>query len=96
MSGGYEAHNLGWPQQSIGTLSSNVDEKLEGKDVKELEQKRDDELVKFFKIKGARRKSIHGIAFLLRSMQHGRYCRHDYGFQKKGQKARGDALSSCQ
>ncbi|KAJ4401359.1 hypothetical protein N0V91_008023 [Didymella pomorum] len=57
------AHKFDWSQQSIDALGSSVGEELEGKNVKELEQKRDDDLIKFFKIKGVRRTSFHGIAF---------------------------------
>ena len=57
-----QAHKFGWSQESIDVLGSSVADELQGRDVKELEQKRDDDLVKFFKMKGSRRTSFHGIA----------------------------------
>ncbi|KAI4934602.1 hypothetical protein J4E85_002460 [Alternaria conjuncta] len=57
-----QEHKFDWSQDSIDALGSSVSDELQGKDVQELEQKRDDDLVKFFKIKGVRRTSFYGIA----------------------------------
>ncbi|KAI4665243.1 uncharacterized protein J4E88_010568 [Alternaria novae-zelandiae] len=54
-----QEHKFDWSQDSIDALGSSVSDELQGKDVQELEQKRDDDLVKFFKIKGVRRTSFH-------------------------------------
>ncbi|KAI4952568.1 hypothetical protein J4E91_003040 [Alternaria rosae] len=49
-----QEHKFDWSQDSIDALGSSVSDELQGKNVQELEQKRDDDLVKFFKIKGVR------------------------------------------
>jgi 3-hydroxyacyl-CoA dehydrogenase len=57
-----QAHKFDWSEESIDALGSSVADELKGKDVKELEQKRDSDLVEFFKAKDARRTTFRGIA----------------------------------
>ena len=54
-------HEFDWSEKSIAALSSSVADELKGKDIKELERKRDEDLVRFFKIKGKRRTSFHAL-----------------------------------
>lgn len=56
-----QVNKFDWSPKSIETLSSSVADELKGKDVAELERKRDEDLVRFFKIKGSRRTSFHGL-----------------------------------
>jgi hypothetical protein len=56
-----QAHEFDWSKESVEALDASVAEELQGKEVKELEQKLDDDLVKFFNIKGARRISFYSI-----------------------------------
>ena len=57
-----QAHKFDWSAQSVDALGTSVADELTGKDMKILEQKRDDDLVKFFKIKGKRRTSFNGMS----------------------------------
>lgn len=57
-----QAHKFNCSEESMNALGSSVADDLNGKGVKELEQKRDSDLIKFFEAKGARRTSFQGIA----------------------------------
>lgn len=47
-----QAHAFKWTPENLETLSASVTKQLQGKDMKELEQKRDHRLIEVLRVKG--------------------------------------------